>query len=188
MDLRRSAFFLDCDSIRREIDFLFSSSLSVEMSLLWEVLFAEVVLWATGQASGRHGLFLKNSECTLRSIVRRKQRIACLPDTHIVDDLLGFCCHLVRRVLDDLSETQNDGYHINWNTHWHVGLIPRRRVAAQLILRFLVVPFVLASHNNAVFRSMDDLLLVFQLVRIQSADVTRLSSLLSGRSACRGRA
>ena len=134
VDLRCSAFFLDSDSIRREIDFLFSTSLSVEMSLLWEVLFAEVVLWAAGQAACRHGLLLKNSECTLRSVVRRKQRIACLPDTNIVDNLLGFCCHLVRRVLDDLSQSQNNGYHINRNTHWHVGLVPRRRVAAQLIL------------------------------------------------------
>jgi hypothetical protein len=132
VDLGRSAFFHYLDSIRREINLLFSTSLSVEMSLLWEVLFAEVVLWAAGQASC--GLFLKNSECTLRSVVGRKQRIAGLPDADVVNDLLRFCCHLVRRVLDDLSQSQNDGDDINWNAHWHVGLISWRRVATQLVL------------------------------------------------------
>ena len=45
---------------------------------------------------------------------------------------------------------------------------------------FLVLAFVLPGDDDAILRPVDDLLLVFELVRIQSADLVRLSRFVAG--------
>ena len=133
VNLGSATFLPDLDSVCGEVDLLLASSLAIKVPLLREALLANVGILAAVQAAHCH-LLLKNSESPFWPVVGREERIVGLPDADVVDDLLRLGRHLVRGVLDHVSEAQNDRNDVHRNAHRHVGLILRRPITAQFVL------------------------------------------------------